>query len=241
MKSTKKIIAIMVTFTGLFLLSITCFAQTIAGNGNIQSQERTTGNFTGITCSGTFHVILTQGNENKLKVETDENILPYVITEVRGNELDLRTKKGVTVRPTHSINVYITLRTLEAFDVSGVCKAESQNMLQSDHLKISISGSADINLRVSTGPLTANVSGTAKMNLQGKASSSDFHISGSADVMAGDLVTDGSEVRVSGMGKLHLNPQKTLNVSISGMGKVWYKGNPAINESVSGMGKVMKE
>lgn len=241
MKSTKKIIAIMATFTGLFLFSIACFAQTISGNGDIQSQERKTGNFTGITCSGTFHVILTQGNENNLKVETDENILPYVVTEVKGNELDLRTKKGVTVRPTHSINVYITLKNLEAFNVSGVCKAESRNILRSDHLKVIISGSADLNLKVSTGPLVANVSGTSKMNLQGKASSSDFHISGSADVMAGDLITDRSDVHVSGMGKLHLNPQKTLNVSISGMGKVWYKGNPAINESVSGMGKVMKE
>lgn len=241
MKQIKLILGAGTIFLLFSLCSLSCYAQRITGNGNIQSQQREAGNFTKIDCSGTFHIFLTQGNATQVKVETDENLLPYVVTEVNGNTLDLKTKRGISLDPSKSINVYVTLTQLDALNISGVCKAQSQNTLQSDHLKIGVSGTADMDLRLSTGSLTTTISGTAKMNLQGKATSSEFRISGSGDVMAGDLNTDNTEAHISGMGKLHVNAQKSLTVSVSGMGKVWYKGNPVINESISGMGKVMKE
>jgi uncharacterized membrane protein len=153
----------------------------------------------------------------------------------------LKIKKEVSPNPSKSINVYVTLPELDALNVSGVCKVQSQNTLQSDHLKINVSGTADMDLKLSTGSLTTSISGTAKMNLQGKASSLKLSISGSGNVTADDLATDNTEAHISGMGKLHVNAQKELTVSVSGMGKVWYKGNPAVNESISGMGKIIKE
>jgi hypothetical protein len=79
------------------------------------------------------------------------------------------------------------------------------------------------------------------MDVKGNATSAEYHISGTADVTAEDLVTNNTEVHISGTGKLHVNAQKKLDVSISGIGKVWYKGNPEVAESVSGMGKIAKE
>ncbi|TAM98870.1 MAG: DUF2807 domain-containing protein [Chitinophagaceae bacterium] len=241
MKQLTLILGTGAIFLLLSVFSLSCDAQRITGNGNIQSQMRETGSFHKIDCSGTFHVFLTQGNSTQVKVETDENLLPYVITEVNGNTLDLKIKKEVSPNPSKSINVYVTLPELDALNVSGVCKVQSQNILQSDHLKINVSGTADMDLKLSTGSLTTSISGTAKMNLQGKASSSKLSISGSGNVTADDLATDNTEAHISGMGKLHVNAQKELTVSVSGMGKVWYKGNPAVNESISGMGKIIKE
>lgn len=241
MKQLKLILETGTIFLLFSVFSLSCYAQRITGNGNIQSQMRETGNFHKIDCSGTFHVFLTQGNETQVKVETDENLLPYVITEVNGNTLDLKIKKDISVNPSKSIKVYITLPELDALNVSGVCKVQSQNTLQSDHLKIGVSGTADMDLKISTASLKTAISGTAKMNLQGKATFAEFQISGSGNVMADNLIADNTEAHISGMGKLHVNAQKKLKVSISGMGKIWYKGNPAVNESISGMGKIMKE
>lgn len=241
MKQLKSILSAAGIFMALSLFSFSCLAQKITGNGNIQSQIRETSNFNKVDCSGTFHIFLTQGNETQVKVETDENLLPYIVTEVNGSTLDLKIKKDISVNPSKSIDVYISLPELDALNISGVCKAQSQNILQSEHLKISVSGTADMDLKISTTSLKTAISGTAKMNLQGKATSAEFQISGSGNVMAGDLVADNTEAHISGMGKLHVNAQKELKVSISGMGKIWYKGNPAINESISGMGKIIKE
>lgn len=241
MKQLKLIFEAGTIFLLFSVFSLSCYAQRVTGNGNIQSQVRETGSFNKIDCSGTFHIFLTQGNETQVKIETDENLLPYIITEVNGNTIDLKIKKDISVNPSKSINVYITLPELVALNISGVCKAQSQNTLQSDHLKIGVSGTADMDLKINTETLKTIISGTAKMNLQGKATSAEFQISGSGNVMADDLVADNTEAHISGMGKLHVNAQKELKVSISGMGKIWYKGNPAVNESISGMGKIMKE
>lgn len=241
MKSTRLFLGGVAVFLAGLLISFSCLAQVIAGNGDIQSQSRTTENFSKIDCSGAFHVVLSQGSETQIKVETDANLLPYIIADVSGSRLDLKTKRGVSLKPSKDITVYITLPDLEELNVSGLCKLQSQNTLQSDHLKLDISGTSEINLQLHTGTLNTKISGTSKMNLNGTATSSEYKISGSADILATNLTTENTIVSISGMGKLHVNAQKNLSVNISGMGKVWYKGNPSLRESVSGMGKVRQE
>lgn len=242
MKSNKIFFYISALLFSSVLLATSCSAQhRITGNGNIQTQSRSANNFTRIDCSGSFTIFLTQANSTGVKIETDENLFPYIITEVKGDKLVLKTKKGVNIKPSKSVKVYLTMKNIEALNVSGASKIQSQNMLQTDELKLSVSGSADMNLQLKTNSLSTDISGAGKMDVKGNATSTEYHISGTADVKADDLVTDNTEVHISGTGKLHVNAQKKLDVSISGIGKVWYKGNPEVAESVSGMGKIAKE
>lgn len=240
--TTKKLLCLgTALLLGIFLSAGTVFAQTVAGDGNIQTQSRETGNFKEISSSGIFHLVLTQGNTTAVKVRADANILPYIITEVDGNRLKLKTKRGVNIKPTKSIMVYITVNKLDDITVSGTGTVESTNTLQQDHLGVTISGSSEINLDLQVSKLSASVSGTGKGTLKGKCTQSDYRISGTANIDAGKLVADDSKIAISGVGKLHVNAQKQLDISISGMGKVWYQGNPRISQAVSGMGKVMHE
>lgn len=242
MKSNKILFCISALLFSLALLTVSCSAQhRITGNGNIQTQSRSAGDFTRIDCSGSFTILLTQANSTGVKIETDENLMPYIITEVKGDKLVLKTKKGVNVKPSKAIKVYLDLKNIEALNVSGVAKVQSQNTLQADDLKLAVSGSAHVELQLKAHSLKTDISGAGKMDVKGNVTSAKYHISGTADVMAEDLMTDNTEIGISGTGKLHVNAQKKLNVSISGIGNVWYSGNPEVAESVSGMGKIAKK
>jgi len=83
------------------LLSITCSAQwgkTIKGNGNNVTIERNTGDYDGVAVSGWFDVDLVDGKEGSITLAGEENLLEYIITEVKDGKLVIKTEKGVNLK-----------------------------------------------------------------------------------------------------------------------------------------------
>ena len=70
--------------SGMFVASVStaCNDETIKGNGNVKSESRTAQNFDKISNGGSIDVEITQGTSESVTVLTDENLLPYIITEV---------------------------------------------------------------------------------------------------------------------------------------------------------------
>lgn len=241
MKSIKLSFFFVIVLAGLSVLAKPAAAQQIEGNGQMQSQNREAGNFNEISSSGPFDIVLTQGNTTSVKVEAESNLLPYIITEVQGNKLVLKTKKGVDLKPDHEITIAITFKDLNQLKISGAGSLKGTNTLKLDRLALAVSGTTKVDLSLQSNSLSMGISGTTRADLKGSAAQADYRISGTADIDASDLISDNARVAVSGAGKLHVNASKKLDVSISGVGKVWYKGNPAISQSVSGMGVVRQE
>ena len=71
-------------------------AQKIKGNGNVVTIERSTDDYDAIAVSGWFNVILVDGQEGKLSIEGEENLLEYIKTEVKEGKLVIKVKKGQT-------------------------------------------------------------------------------------------------------------------------------------------------
>ncbi len=213
----------------------------ISGNGNVGSETRRVDPFTRVDCSGNFHIFLTQENVPDLRIEADKNLLPYIISDIKDGGLVIKEKDNVNLTPTRPINVYLSIKNMDALGVSHACRLQSQNTLRTDALELSASGAAGMNVQLKTESLKVHLSGRAKMNIKGTATFARYHISGSADVMANDLATDSAEAHISGSGELHMNVQERLEASISGSGKIAYKGDPEIEKSISGAGKIIRE
>lgn len=239
----QKVLMLPLTLFAIMSLSLnTAFAQNhIRGNGNITSANREIGAFNDLELSGSYHVYISQGSQPSLKIETDENLMPYIITEVHGNKLEIKSKEHVSINPSKEVDVYLTVAQLKKMGVSGSSKIETKNTLSGDDLRIDISGSSDLDLDLKVNSLVTHMSGASKVKLSGSANSAEYNTSGSSNVKADDMVSDDTQINVSGSGKLNVYAQKNLNVNISGMGDVTYKGHPAVTQAVSGMGHVRSE
>lgn len=241
MKSVKRSLFVLAVLAGLSICAFSATAQQVKGNGQVQSENRAAGTFNQITSSGPFDILLTQGNTTSVKVEAESNLLPYIITEVKGNTLILKTKNDVDLKTNQDITIAITVKDLNQLKISGSGSLKGTNTLKLDRLNLIVSGSEKIDLSLQSNNLDMGISGTTKVTLKGAASRTTYRISGTADIDASGLVSDNAQVAVSGVGKLHVNAQKKLDVSVSGVGKIWYKGNPSVSQSVSGMGVVRQE
>lgn len=212
----------------------------IKGNGNVKEESREASAFTDISTSGVYKVIIEQGNTHSIRVEAEDNLLPYIVTDISRGELSIHSKKGYNIQPTKDIKVYITLQKVEKLSASGASGFTSKGKLTSDRILLDLSGATDANLDIRTHELKVGVSGAGNITLKGNTDKADYGVSGSADISALDLTTDEAKLGISGTGKANVFVQKSLNVVISGMGNVKYKGEPSINQIISGMGKISK-
>ena len=88
-KVVKKFLS--VSIVALLFLSgcdwFTSVRETIEGAGSTVREERPVSYFSEIEAQGMGTIILTQGDQETLTVEAPENILPHIVTKVKGDEL----------------------------------------------------------------------------------------------------------------------------------------------------------
>ncbi|MBO9151464.1 head GIN domain-containing protein [Chitinophaga sp. GCM10012297] len=215
----------------------------ITGNGSLKKEKRpVNGSFNEISSSGKYKLMLKQGATHSVELEADENILPYIETEIDGNELKLHPKKGYNINPSKPITVWITLATLKEINASGQVEITTDGTIKGASLETNFSGRVDAKMDVQYEKLEVAMSGSGKLKLNGRADDTEVSISGSGEVDAPDMQSQNMELHISGSGNASVNVSKSLDVAISGSGNVKYKGNPGkVNQAVSGRGKVTQE
>ena len=94
-------------FFQFFFFLLSC-CKPVIGNKKIVSQERTTPSYSQIKVLGNADIVLTKGNVGQIVVETSENVLPYIATEVKGEVLVIKLKHyGVNYVP--KLKVYVPI------------------------------------------------------------------------------------------------------------------------------------
>ncbi len=238
----KKLTAISLAFIAAIVLlsSFKAWNERVKGSGVVKTEDRNAGKFTGISTSGIFKVVLTQGNTESIKLEAEDNILPLIETRNTNGTLEIFIKKGYNIQTNNDIKVAITMAELKRLSLSGACKVTATNSFKGDKLNIDQSGASVVKLDVSMSNLMLAVSGAAVVDLTGKAGSVNIGASGGSRIHTTDLNSETVKVSSSGGSEIAVNAGKSLTVSSSGGSQVKYKGTPAVQQSLSGGASVSK-
>lgn len=209
-------------------------------------QKRTVdvNNFTELSLGISGTVYLKQGSSNKVEIECDDDIFEEIEFEMRGDRLVIK-KEGKWNWSNgwrrSEVDIYITMKSIEALAVSGSGYIESDGELNTEDIKLSVSGSGDMELDVDSDEMDLRISGSGSIRLNGTAEEAEARISGSGRVKAEDLTVKYFEARISGSGSCYITATDEIDASISGSGSVYYSGEPKrINSSSSGSGKVRR-
>lgn len=189
-----------------------------------------------------------QGGPSRLEIEADEEILPRIQAEVRGDRLVL----GFSMPWydwiwwwwqwlfTADKRIRFTLETsgLEELRLSGAGNV-SADRLEGDRLVLGVSGAGKIRLSgLSLKSLETRISGAGDIEIAGTADHHVARISGAGSIKARSLATSRTEASISGAGSCTVNVKDELDARISGAGSVIYEGNPRVSQRVSGAGSV---
>lgn len=201
----------------------------------MQSQERNTGEYDGVSVSGSFDVELIGGTEGEVVVTAEENLQEYIITEVRRGTLVIKIEEGVNLSPSISkgLSVTVPVSEIESVSLSGSGEVIGKTRLKASEFHASMSGSGDVELEVDADELSAALSGSGDINLSGSAGHFNVEISGSGDVQAFGLEAREVNASISGSADIEVTANEVLNARVSGSGNIRYRGDATKVHSVS--------
>ena len=207
---------LIVLLAGCVALVVGCHLPGIRGNGRIKTEERPIATFANVDASGAFEIEW-QNGAPAVRVTTDENLLPYVETNVSGDTLHLRTREHTW--PTHGIKVVISSPTRAGGKIRGAVKLIVKQL---------------------SGPIFALESkGASEVSLDGSVDRLLVDMTGASQLAAAGLQAKTAEISTTGAGDAEVAVTDTLKVVITGAGKVTYSGNPpTIKKQITGAGSI---
>ncbi len=192
----------------------------VEGNGIAKTENRNVSAFSNVEVDGAFNVYVECRKKQKLEVSGDSNILPHIITRIKGNTLQITTSK--TICPKKLLEVRVSADNIEKVTASGA-------------VDLSISG-------VDNNKLDLEIDGAGDIKASGKTKNFRVDVSGSGDLKAKDLKAENVEVSINGAGNAVVNASKKLKAEINGAGDIVYYGNPKdVIQEISGAGDIIKK
>lgn len=232
----------------------------ITGSGKVRNEERTIQNVSAVNLATVGTLTIQRGDAESLFVETDDNILPLIVTNVKDGTLTIDTSRSFS-SPT-ALNYTLTVKELNAITLSGAGTINAEN-LTADVISLENSGSGSMalgDLIITSGADIVN-SGSGSTTLRSlESADASLNISGAGGVSIMGLVTTMLEAGLTGSGSATLSGQVSSQkvtvggngsynaetlvsasaiVTTSGSGSITVNVNEALDATVTGSGSVI--
>lgn len=227
-------------------------ANMIVGSGHPERQTRQVSGVNGVILETSGDLTVKIGSEEQLVIEADDNLLPYLTSEMKGSTLELGTVPNMGFRTRTRIKYTLSVKSLSSVSLLGSGDIDVE-ALSGDSMDVKSGGSGFLTLDSVTGKaldLTMLGSGDVKIT-GGTVDSAALEVSGSGDLRA-DKLTVGTaasalDCRITslGSGRIALGrlTAKDLNMNLAGSGAVTVDGGSAdtLNLTILGSGDLQAE
>jgi hypothetical protein len=210
------------------------------GNGNVITEERNvTEDFDKVKGSTGLDVYLSEGSENKIVVEADENLMDIIETNISNGKLTIRAERNIG--RSKSKKVYVTYKKLTSIEASSGADVIANSVVKSETLTLDSSSGADLEVEVFANDLYTETSSGADMEVSGKASTLYANASSGSDINAKKLLVSNCNAKASSGADITVNVKDKLNAKASSGGDIKYYGDPtAVTKKGSSSGSVKK-
>jgi hypothetical protein len=221
-------------------VNISVNAQTINGSGKVVTAEREVSDFTKVDLQSIGNLTIVQGDTESLTVKADDNLLPYITTEVNAGTLEIGMKPNTNANPTQTIEYTLTVKSLSSVLLSGFGNISADTLTGND-ISVTVSGSGDINVgSVDATNLNMKLTGFGNIKMGGvKVDTTALELNGSGDLSIDQLTANDMNLTISGLGNASVTGKVTDEViKLSGSGS--FRGGDlqanTANVTISGLG-----
>jgi len=225
----------------LALILSACAARIVRGSGNVIREFREVSGFDRVDMCCGMELFLTQGNDARLEIEADDNILEEIESIVIADTLRIEFQDqypDTAYRPTRPIRVFLTISEINYIEISGGGELfASEISTQQLELKLSGGSSAEIK-EVDIDEFDLDISGGGDSYVAGQVDEQRVDLSGGSSYEADNLESKDTVIDVSGGGDALIWVTDSLDVNASGGSSVSYYGKPHLTSNTSGGGSL---
>ena len=197
----------------------------VNGNGNVTTETRDVGDFNSIRGSAGMDVYLTEGTENKVVIEADENLMENIETYVVNGTLKISTKKSIG--RSKSQKAHVTYVALESIEASSGADVIGNSVIKSEVLSLGSSSGADLEVEILAKEVYASSSSGSDLKISGKATKLTADASSGSDIKARELEVISCKASASSGADIAVNVKEKMEGKASSGGDIKYYGNPS--------------
>jgi hypothetical protein len=227
-------------WAGCEKLGVNC----ITSNGKTIMQERILADFDSIDVRDYVNLIILQDSVNKVTVESGQNIISGITTEVINRQLIIRNLNKCNWLRSYNVpvNVFISVKNLMKIYYLSSGNVSTTNTLKSKSLTIEAwggCGKIDLDMDIYQGYFALQI-GTADFNLHGSCGISNIYSGDYGFFQCKNLKTRYTYVINSGSNDCYVNSSYLLEATIGSIGNIYYTGNPdSVVTHIQGAGQVI--
>jgi hypothetical protein len=216
----------------------------ITSNGKTIMQQRILPDFDSIEVNDYVNLVITQDTVNKVSVETGQNIMSGITTEVIARQLVIRNINKCNWLRSYDVpvNVFISVKNLMKIYYLSSGNITTTNTLRSKVLTVEAwggCGTIDLDLDIYQGYFILQI-GTSDFNLHGSCAISNIYSGDYGFFQCKDLKTRYTFITNSGSNDCYINTTHLVEASIGSIGNIYYTGNPdSVVTHIQGAGHVI--
>ncbi len=214
---------ISITILVFFVCSLVNLTYAQTANNNTAKSERAVGEFNAVKVGETFIITFTPGENYSVIVETDENSLPNISTEVIDGVL---TISNTNLRSPNILMVYITAPSLSEIELSGASEFYSKEIISGEVLKIKTSGAATAQIATKTNDLEIAMHGASDLTLSGTTNNMAVTLEETSSLNTSDLTAKTAVVISKNSSVANVNVTDNLDITSYTNSRVSYIGDP---------------
>lgn len=226
----------------LLTLTIVSCKNRISGSGNIIKETRPVSEFNSISATGSIIVDIKNGSIPSLTIEADDNILPYIITDVSAKTLSIKLK-GINNLRNATINIHIVLPIVTNLKTSASAQIRSSDIItNAEKILMAASSGSIISIKVDAPAIVAEASSGADIIVSGRTKNLTAKASSASKVNLFELHSESASASASSGGEIKVFASVGIIASASSGANVIYKGGAtAVEKKVSSGGSVNPE
>lgn len=200
----------------MFAVGLT-FAQKkekIKGNKEVIEVYNNLPAFSALEIADGLDVVLMQTGAAGYRLKTDSNLIDIIKIEVIDSVLKLYTTMQISSSKKLEIN--LTSSQLNSINLSHGASLESQNLLQSDSLKISTTNNSKYSLDLASGNLSINMNGNSNGKINYRGDNILMHLNESA-LIKGSVSTTNFDLNINDRADMNIEGNcENLNLIATG-------------------------
>jgi hypothetical protein len=236
----------------------------IEGSGDVITETRNVSGFSRVDVCCGMVLNLTQGGQETLKIEADDNFMEEIQTSIENGTLIIqyRNTSNINHRPSQPVQLHLSVVDINEVSISGGGKFNNERSsadlkaLNANQVGFQVSGGGDIDVEtieaadvtielsggsnaaiqeLVAGQLSLDISGGGRAAVTGNVTTADIGLSGASQFDGKEMASQEMKFKASGGGHSIIWVEDSLVVTLSGGSSIGYYGAPEIlDQQLSG-------
>lgn len=206
----------------------------VTGSGNVSEQEYDLSGFTAVSIGSAFAGEVEYGEEYRVVVRVDDNVLPDVQVTVTDNTLQVGLAPRLRVN-TSELHVTITMPAIEAITLHGASRIALDGFPHAPTFVADVAGASELTGTIEADDLKIRQNGASRVTLAGAGETLSVNLSGASVANLIDLTVATADVTLAGASKAEITASDTIDLVAGGASTLTYGGGaPLARSNLSG-------